>query len=458
MGNTPNMCCKRKSNIDIDIIDINNPDLKNNLSNIIILQSHIRKYLIRKKTNKLLLELPFRKSKIPGVIVDKSFLPKFEKINQKLQDIIANLEKMDLNDTKNLLRMNSDLKDFAIIYPDKTFYKGYLNKHWKKEGLGMLYLPDGSKYEGYFKNDEMDGKGRLVNSEGFYYEGEFKNNRANGYGKYANLDGTSYIGFWKDDKQNGYGEEFFSDGSKYEGNYIDGKKTGKGKFIWPGNSFFEGEFDNNDLQGFGEYHWRDGRVYYGEWKKNKMEGIGLFIWPDNKKYIGSYRNDKKNGYGIFTWPDGKCFEGEWAEGKQNGYGIFKSKEGIKYGEWKNGKKKHWIDMYNNEVEFKHVEKTLKEKKIEFEFEKAELSFKKEFDIIKKNFNKDSLIEYNCDINYKETPIIKKNHRGNYVNKDLRTNEDKINKLNNDESIEKNNIQETRAKKDSSKILKNQNIF
>ena len=35
MGNTAYMCCKRISNNEIDLIDIINPDLTNNLSDII---------------------------------------------------------------------------------------------------------------------------------------------------------------------------------------------------------------------------------------------------------------------------------------------------------------------------------------------------------------------------------------------------------------------------------------
>lgn len=457
MGNTPNLCCKRKSNIDIDLIDINNQEIMNNVQKLIKIQSQIRKHLIRKKTKKTLLDFPFSMRRVPGVIVDKNYLSKSEKINQKLSDLISNLEKLELNDREELLSINSELQDFALIYPDNTFYKGFLNKSWKKEGFGLLHLPDGSKYEGYFKNDKMNGKGRLINSEGFYYEGEFKSNRADGYGKYVNLNGTSYKGFWRDDKQNGYGEEFFSDGSKYEGNYFNGKKTGKGKFNWPGNSFYEGDFENNDLQGFGEYHWKDGRIYFGDWKKNKMEGIGLFVWPDNKKYIGSYRNDKKNGYGIFSWPDGKCFEGEWAEGKQNGFGIFKSKYGIKIGEWRNGEKLRWIDPNKSLDEYKLLKRILKEKKIEFSFEKAETTFKKEFDIMKKGFGKETVTCNNIEDKKSNCKNSEENIQNHYLNLDNKKNEKDIN--NNNESTFNNTIHESMENKETStKNLYSSKIF
>ena len=42
-----------------------------------------------------------------------------------------------------------------------------------RQGRGMLIWKDGSKYEGYWKNDMTDGKGRLIHSDGDVYEGEW---------------------------------------------------------------------------------------------------------------------------------------------------------------------------------------------------------------------------------------------------------------------------------------------
>jgi len=126
----------------------------------------------------MLLELSFSKRKICGVIMDKSYSKM--RCKRKITRINWNIEKFELNDRGNLFRINLNLKGFAIIYPDNTFYKGFLNRLWKKAGFGMLHLPDGYKYEGFLKNDEMNGKGDFINLEGFYYKGEFINNRANG--------------------------------------------------------------------------------------------------------------------------------------------------------------------------------------------------------------------------------------------------------------------------------------
>jgi hypothetical protein len=377
MGNKDSLCCRSKHNIDNDFVDSDDNNLKRptiDLKGLIKIQSNIRKFLIKIKIRKL---LPFSEDLIPGIKVDKDFLPNFEIRDTKFLEIINSLTKLEINE-KDLEIDKNKLKEFTISYPDNSYYNGYFNKYWKKEGKGILYLADGNKYEGCFKDDKMHGRGRLINIEGYYYEGEFKNNQANGYGKYYNLDGTNFIGYWKDDLQNGSGEEVFFDGSRYEGNYVNGIKHGLGKFIWPGSSYYEGNFKDNDIHGEGVYNWKDGRMFSGNWVKNKMEGLGIFFWPDGKTYIGSYLNDKKHGYGIFTWPDGRSYEGEWKLGKQGGYGIFKSKEEIRYGEWNNGEKISWIDKFSKHYEI--VESYLIKKKLEYDIKKIEMKYEKEKNI------------------------------------------------------------------------------
>ncbi len=69
----------------------------------------------------------------------------------------------------------------------------------------MLLWPDGSKYEGYFKNNMAHGRGRLIHANGEVYEGEWLNDKANGYGAHTHLDGATYTGDWLDDLQHGKG-------------------------------------------------------------------------------------------------------------------------------------------------------------------------------------------------------------------------------------------------------------
>ena len=75
----------------------------------------------------------------------------------------------------------------------------------KRNGKGIMYYIDGSKYEGEWKDDKKNGKGILTNINGEKYDGEWENGRKNGKGTMIYKDGSQYEGDWKDDKKHGEG-------------------------------------------------------------------------------------------------------------------------------------------------------------------------------------------------------------------------------------------------------------
>ena len=52
-------------------------------------------------------------------------------------------------------------------------YLGQWNKDGLREGRGTQIWQDGSKYVGYWKDDQANRKGRLVHADGDVYEGEW---------------------------------------------------------------------------------------------------------------------------------------------------------------------------------------------------------------------------------------------------------------------------------------------
>lgn len=48
------------------------------------------------------------------------------------------------------------------------------------QGEGKLITKNGSFYEGYWENNELNGIGRLFHSNGDSYEGELKNGKHHG--------------------------------------------------------------------------------------------------------------------------------------------------------------------------------------------------------------------------------------------------------------------------------------
>lgn len=399
MGNlNPNQnCCRNYCKNENELVDnylSMNMD-KSSVKKVIKIQTAFRRFRVRNKirksrsrniisnntlsnnfsSNNHLISTTPDPSHIPGVIVD----PNSEvTIHPKVAEIEKKLGPFKLNEKESCI-INSNLANLhyktAIYYKDNTFYKGYLNKDYLKEGYGSFYLPDGSKYEGFFKDDMMWGRGRLINvTNRFYYEGNFISNKANGFGKYVTFEGSIYVGYWQDDKQHGLGEEVFPDGSRYEGNFEAGKKQGKGVFIFKDGSKYEGEFFANVLCGYGSYAWNDGKIYQGTWKENKMDGKGIFLWTDKKKYIGQYKQDKKHGFGVFFWPDDKKYEGMWENGKQHGYGIITQSNVSQLGQWANGKIVHIIKDTDEQfdVGIKFINEKKKESKV---FEMSEFKLR-----------------------------------------------------------------------------------
>lgn len=59
-----------------------------------------------------------------------------------------------------------------------------LKKNGLKDGVGIMFWPDGTKYEGQFTMDKQDGYGRKIFSNGEYYVGNFANDQANGFGTF----------------------------------------------------------------------------------------------------------------------------------------------------------------------------------------------------------------------------------------------------------------------------------
>ena len=59
-----------------------------------------------------------------------------------------------------------------------AIYHGQWTKDGHRDGKGTQIWKDGSKYVGYWKNDQAVGKGRLIHADGDVYEGEWFNDKA----------------------------------------------------------------------------------------------------------------------------------------------------------------------------------------------------------------------------------------------------------------------------------------
>jgi len=79
-------------------------------------------------------------------------------------------------------------------------------------GNGVLLMRDGSRYEGEFKDGEINGTGERVYPDGTIYKGQFSQGEKHGYGEisYAKT-GEWYKGEWHLNVRQGHGTLFTKD-------------------------------------------------------------------------------------------------------------------------------------------------------------------------------------------------------------------------------------------------------
>jgi len=219
----------------------------------------------------------------------------------------------------------------------KVAYMGFWNLSLKPNGYGILIKSDGSRYEGYFTNGQLNGRGRYFTAKGEFFEGNFKSGTASGLGIFIHPDGNVYRGDWHNDKTDGEGEEVFADNSTFQGSFKKGKKNGKGSYQWIDGSTYIGNFKDDLINGQGSYKWADHSSYEGEWRNNLMNGTGKFIFPDGTFYEGDFDNNKRSGQGKYNWSDEKYHIGTWKDGKQHGPGKYYKNNSLIDGVWHEGK-------------------------------------------------------------------------------------------------------------------------
>jgi hypothetical protein len=74
-----------------------------------------------------------------------------------------------------------------------------LKKSGQRDGIGIMFWPDGTKYEGQFLEDMPHGKGRKIYHNGDYYYGDFERDKAHGFGLFVDIKGGKYEGQWEND-------------------------------------------------------------------------------------------------------------------------------------------------------------------------------------------------------------------------------------------------------------------
>lgn len=140
--------------------------------------------------------------------------------NPKVQQIREELGEFDYDEETNHGEYLVEYRTMVELENHAKYDGEWIQGKNIRQGKGRQIWPDGSMYEGWWKDNKANGKGRLIHADGDVYDGQWQDDKAHGYGIYCHLDGAKYEGYWEEDKQHGDGLETWPDGARYNGQYV----------------------------------------------------------------------------------------------------------------------------------------------------------------------------------------------------------------------------------------------
>ncbi|XP_024084514.1 MORN repeat-containing protein 4 homolog isoform X2 [Cimex lectularius] len=105
------------------------------------------------------------------------------------------------------------VKTGGYVFEDGTKYIGDWNSKGQMHGLGILLLPNYTRYHGTFLANVCSGLGVMNFPDGAKYEGELMQGWFHGHGVFWRNDGTKYEGEFRGGRIWGLGLVTFSDGT-----------------------------------------------------------------------------------------------------------------------------------------------------------------------------------------------------------------------------------------------------
>ena len=89
-----------------------------------------------------------------------------------------------------------------------------------------MYMKNGDRYDGEWKNDNKEGKGILYSNKGDKYVGDFRIG-FDGKGIYYWSNGNRFEGDFRNGKRDGKGIMYYNDGDRKMGDYSNDYEIGK---------------------------------------------------------------------------------------------------------------------------------------------------------------------------------------------------------------------------------------
>jgi uncharacterized protein (TIGR02145 family) len=193
-----------------------------------------------------------------------------------------------------------------MSFKDGSSYEG----NWKNNlysGKGVFNSTSGKIWDGNFENGDANGEMTVYNRDKTVWaSGTFLDSKLHGKG-YKIRNGTKWEGYWKEDLPIDSGRVYWVDGSYYVGEWsgnidLDGSLNyfyqGNGKRIFPSGDIYVGEFQQGRMHGKGKLTTIEGKVYEGDFIMDDFIKpfapatckIGNQIWMAENLNIERFRN------------------------------------------------------------------------------------------------------------------------------------------------------------------------
>ena len=102
-------------------------------------------------------------------------------------------------------------------------------------------------------------------------EGEFHAGKLTGHGVSVFPDGSGYDGQWRDSLPNGRGVYHWAGGNRYEGEWLNNRRHGTGTETFARGDRYEGQWRNDRPEGSGTLTAADKQIYSGDWSHGCFE-------------------------------------------------------------------------------------------------------------------------------------------------------------------------------------------
>ena len=227
-------------------------------------------------------------------------------------------------------------------YSDGSKYQGQWVYRYP-EGRGTRTYADGTKRTGLWKmgqpvdeNDNILDEYITENDPQSYglemQSGCISGDCENGRGTYAYPNGSKYEGTFKNGQPNGSGVYTYPNGERYVGIFRDGFQHGLGK-LYRQNEILEGVWEEGEYVGKPQKEKPETGCVSGDC----IDGFGTFVFRDGSRYIGSFKDKKQEGKGAMSYANGDKYTGDWKAGIYDGEGTLYLQNGSKVsGLWRSG--------------------------------------------------------------------------------------------------------------------------